>query len=175
MRQKSDGIAMRYTEPLSLTYGHTSTMVMCRCGDVFQASGDHTEVWRKLEVWNAEHKHCIEKKREGVKTFWMSFCDNGRPKGQQFLGACLIDVTAEEADEAAIDVLLRFPFAQPDAEWIAAATTKAHLLGCNPGGEIATREIPHDHPMLTHYERGVLMSKATIERIDAEIEQANGK
>jgi hypothetical protein len=127
-------------------------------------------VSREHDAWRAEHKGCSTKKREGVKTFWMSFCDSARPKGKQFLGACVIDVTAAEADDAAILVLLRFPFAQPNAEWIAAATTNAHRLGCNPGGEIATMEITADHPMLARYQRGVLMDRATIERIDAEIE-----
>ena len=106
-----------------------------------------------------------------MKTFWLSFCDVTRPKGQQFLGACLIEVTAEEALAAALDLLLRFPMAQPDAEWIGAASTKAWRLGCNPGGEMASAEIPPANPMLAHYERGVLMDRATIERIDAEIAQ----
>ena len=52
------------------------------------------------------------------------------------------------------------------AEWLAAATRKAHRLGCNPGGEVASMEIEPDHPMLTHYQFGVLMDRATLERLD---------
>ncbi len=104
------------------------------------------------------------------KVFWLSFCDGKRPKGQQFLGACVIEVTAEEAFEAAIEVALRFPLAQEGAEWIAAATKKAWALGCNPGGEIATAEMPPDHPNLSRYQFGVLMDRATIEGIDRAVE-----
>lgn len=147
----------------------TSVMAVCWCGDVFQASGECDGVDAKQRLWNADHKDCKEQKREDSKVFWMSFCDNDRPEGERFLGACLIGVNAEEADKAAIDVLLRLPFAQAGAEWLAAATSKAHRLGCNPGGEIASAEISVDHPMLTHYQRGVLMDRATIERIDSEI------
>lgn len=107
---------------------------------------------------------------EGVKTFWLSFCDSERPKGQQFLGACIVDVTAADADEAAVFIALRFPLAQPDSEWIGAASWKAHRLGCNPGGEMASLEIPLGHLMLKRYQRGVLMDRATVERIDRAIE-----
>jgi hypothetical protein len=106
------------------------------------------------------------------KVFWLSFCDADRPAGQQFLGACLIDVTAAEADEAAIEVALRFPLAQAGAEWLAAAMRKAHQLGCNPGGEVASMEIEADHPNLARYQFGVLMDRATIERLDQEAAQA---
>ena len=105
-----------------------------------------------------------------MKTFWLSFCDNELPKGQQLLGACIIDVTEADAEMAVMEVAQRFPLAQPDAEWIAAALRKAHELGCNPGGEVATLEIPIDHPMLALYPRGVLMDRATIERIDASVD-----
>jgi hypothetical protein len=103
--------------------------------------------------------------------FWLSFCDADRPKGQQFLGACVIEVTAAEADAAALDVLLRFPFAQPEAEWLAAAVTKAHQLGCNPGGQVASREVPYNHPNLARYRYGILMDRATIEGIDQALEE----
>lgn len=35
-----------------------------------------------------------------MRTFWLSFCDGDRPKGQQFLGACVVDVTDEEAESS---------------------------------------------------------------------------
>ena len=154
----------------TFTEGFTSEMIQCVCGDVFQASGTSASVKEKRTAWREMHLSCTVKKREGRKVFWLSFCDSDRPKGQQFLGAAVIDVTAEEADEAAIEVMLRFPFAQPDAEWIAAAIKKAHRLGCNPGGEVATMELPPDHPNLSRYTLGVLMDRATIERIDRDIQ-----
>ena len=105
-----------------------------------------------------------------ARAFWLSFCDTARPTGQRFLGACVVEVVAVEADEAASEVSLRFPFAQPDAEWVAAALKKAHRLGCNPGGEVSFHEIPADHSILAHYPVGVLMDRATLERIDKQIE-----
>ncbi len=147
-------------------------MTLCVCGDTFQAAGDPADVQQKHKAWAVEHASCVKTPREGTKTFWMSFCDTDRPKGSQFLGACVIDVSAAEADECEIELLLKFPLAEADAEWIAAATKKAHRLGCNPGGEIATAEIPSDNPLLSHYARGVLMDRATIERIDAEIDSS---
>ena len=106
------------------------------------------------------------------KVFWLSFCDGDKPKGEQFLGACVIEVTAEEADEAAVDVMLRFPFAQPGSEWLAAATRKAHRHGCNPGGEVASMEVDPSNPRLSRYVYGVLMDRATVESIDRELESA---
>ena len=152
--------------------GFTLAMIQCICGDVFSAQGSHAEVSAKQREWEKAHEMCAPVKREGSKVFWLSFCDSDRPAGQRFLGACLVDVSAEEADEAAVMVTLRFPMAQPDAEWIAAATRKAHQLGCNPGGEVASCEISADNPNLSRYQRGVLMDRATIERIDAEIAAA---
>lgn len=154
--------------------GFTSEMIQCVCGDVFQASGTSTSVKKKRTKWREIHGNCTEQKREGRKVFWLSFCDSERPTGQQFLGVAIIEVTAAEADDAAVEVMLRFPFThQPDSEWIAAAIKKAHRLGCNPGGEVATWEVPRDDPNLTHYTFGVLMDRATIERIDGDIKSAS--
>ena len=96
-----------------------------------------------------------------------------KPKGEQCLGGCVVDVTEDDAADASQLLMLRFPHAQAGAEWIAAASRRAHTLGCNPGGEMASVEVPSDHPMLAHYPHGVLMDRSTIERIDAEIEAAN--
>lgn len=165
-----DEIALKYTVPMSITYGRGVAMTQCVCGAMFRAEGFPDEIREAQNLLDAEHRDCVEPPpHEGIKTFWMSFCDGRRPEGSQFLGACVIDVTGEEANDAKIDVLLPFPFAQPDSEWIAAATAKAHRLGCNPGGEIAFVEVPRDHPVSAVYVRGVLMDRATIERIDREI------
>lgn len=44
---------------------------------------------------------------------WMSFCDGSRPKGSQFLGACVVDANSMEG-----------------------AIRAAWSAGCNPGGEV---------------------------------------
>ena len=54
-------------------------------------------------------------------SWWLSFVDGDRPKDEQFLGVCV--VTA------------------PD---FGTAVQRAHLLGCNPGGEVQGVEIPMD-------------------------------
>jgi hypothetical protein len=54
-----------------------------------------------------------------MKRWWLSFCDTKKPAGEQFLGACIVN--AHRLDEA-IQV--------------------AHILGCNPGGEIMAHDIP---------------------------------
>lgn len=162
-----DKVAIRVKQPMTISADDwCSSAILCLCGDQFQASGSVASVRRRERAWTKKHEHCTAQKREGTKVFWLSFCDGKRPKGSQFLGACLISVTASEADDAAIDVLLRFPLAQPDSEWIAAATTKAHLLGCNPGGQIAFMEIDPEHPYLARYPFNVLMDRATIESLE---------
>jgi hypothetical protein len=132
-------------------------MVICQCGGVFQ--GDRAA----YEAWTRDHVCPPPVER---KTFWMSFCDPQRPTGEQFLGACVMDVSADEASGVLLEMAMRFPFHTPGAEWEAAATRKAHRLGCNPGGEIAFADLPVDHPKLAEYPRGALLSKADIERID---------
>lgn len=99
-----------------------------------------------------------------TRTYWLSFCDGEKPKGSQFLGACIVEVTAEEARDVLLDLDRRFPMHAQGVEWIAAASAKAWALGCNPGGEVLSTEInpdvmPADSPI------GVLMSKARIEEL----------
>ncbi len=53
--------------------------------------------------------------------WWLSFCDGSRPKGSQFLGVAIIPGVATDD-----------PFGG-----IGAATATAHILGCNPGGEVS--------------------------------------
>jgi len=80
-----------------------------------------------------------------MKTFWLSFSDPDRPAGQRFLGVCIVDVTVEMAAEAFAQVTRRWPHRQADgAEWLAAAIRQAHQLGCNPGGDVASWEVPPD-------------------------------
>ena len=82
-----------------------------------------------------------------TRTFWLSFCDNERPAGNQFLGVAVVDVTEEDAADMLAELDLRFPKHGPQAEWIAAAGRLAHLYKCNPGGEVLTSEVPTDIPV----------------------------
>jgi hypothetical protein len=61
-----------------------------------------------------------------VTLYWLSFCDSDRPKGQQFLGACL--VPAGETGDHKADLRI--------------ALQNAWLLGCNPGGEVRFQPVP---------------------------------
>lgn len=163
-------IAMKYAEPVWITTGHTYAVTVCQCGDVLRVSGSVDEVRAAQAEWHLAHVHCTLPMSTTSKVFWLSFCDGSRPTGQQFLGACLVSVTAEDAGLSAVDVALSFPFAQPGAEWLAAAIRKAHELGCNPGGEVASAEVSADNPNLSRYPMGVLLDRDTIERLDAEVE-----
>ena len=53
--------------------------------------------------------------------WWCSFCDPRRPRGEQFLGLCIVE---------AVDEIT--------------AVTKTHALGINPGGEVAFMDIRED-------------------------------
>ncbi len=77
-----------------------------------------------------------------------------------------MEVTEDDIFDASIIVAVNFPGAYPDGAVIAAAVRKANQLGCNPGGEMASVEIQRENPMLVYFTRGVLMSRAEIERID---------
>jgi len=101
-----------------------------------------------------------------AKTFWLSFVGD---KGN--LGCAIIDVTDEEASAEKMSLDSLFPQHMEGAEWIAAALTKAHLLGCNPGGEVASWDItdgPSDR--IARYEKNRLYSKREIEMIEREPE-----
>lgn len=100
-----------------------------------------------------------------TKTFWLSFCDDERPKGEQFLGVAVVDVTEEDAADAFGDLSLRFPHAQPGAEWLAAAVRKAHETGCNPGGEVMSMEMPPEWPDFGTCPRNKLLSKARLREL----------
>lgn len=95
---------------MTVTHSHSSAMMRCRCGDVFHESGESGVVRHNQQKWEAAHRNCVAKPRDARKVFWLSFCDSQRPKGKQFLGACIIEVTAEEAEDALIDVMLQFPW-----------------------------------------------------------------
>src|SRR5437773_2033066 len=48
-----------------------------------------------------------------TKVFWLSFCDGDRPAGEQFLGVAIVDVTAEDAAAALLDLRVRFSTRNP--------------------------------------------------------------
>ena len=54
-----------------------------------------------------------------MNTWWLSFCDPNLPEGSRFQGACIVPGN---------DLL--------------EAVHNAHLLGCNPGGEVVGVEVP---------------------------------
>lgn len=88
-----------------------------------------------------------------VATFWMSFCDPDKPKGQQFLGVSIVEV-----DE--LDVMLAI------GNLAMAASAKAWERQCNPGGEVAMKEIhPDDLHNLNETPRFVVLSKDDLRRL----------
>ena len=79
--------------------------------------------------------------------WWLSFCDPDLPTGKQFLGAAIV----------------------PGGDMISAASA-AHVLGCNPGGEVLGLEIPREAlPHLADKWRKRLLSREECEVMDAEI------
>ena len=86
----------------------------------------------------------IQESIQPLAWWYLSFCDPGKPKGTQFLGACTVQ-----------------------AHGMADAITRAHRLGCNPGGEVAGWGPLPKLPDVWkgHTER--LLSKAEIQALDA--------
>jgi len=91
-----------------------------------------------------------------TKTFWLSFINNGK-----HAGCCVIDVTELEAAVQKMRLDTDFPNHLPGAEWTAAASAKAWRLGCNPGGQMASYELP---PSDTS-PRNRLMQQAELEQL----------
>lgn len=90
-----------------------------------------------------------------TKTFWLSFCDGSRPKGQQFLGVSVVDVTEEEA----VDAALERPYGD---RWVVAACKKAWAMECNPGGSMMSAEMTSD---LDKLPRNRLMQAAELKSL----------
>jgi hypothetical protein len=76
-----------------------------------------------------------------VRTFWLSFTDETRQEGSQFLGVCVIDVTDADVELVRQRLERTHPYHAPGAEWLAAAIRKAWRLGINPGGAVAGFDI----------------------------------
>lgn len=76
--------------------------------------------------------------------WWLSFCDPKRPRGTQFLGACLVE--ADSMPEAL------------SASW-------SHK--CNPGGEVLAYEVPAQYQHnIQRFELNTLLSEQQIKIAD---------
>jgi hypothetical protein len=71
------------------------------------------------------------------RTYWLSFADH-----TGFLGVCIVDVDADDAEAERDWLTFKHPNHAPGAEWIGAAVRMAHLMGCNPGGAVQSTVIP---------------------------------
>lgn len=97
-----------------------------------------------------------------MRAFWLSFVD---PDSEQNRGVCVVEVSDEEVAAAKADIDARFPRHAPGAESDAAALAKAHALGCNPGGEVASWEMPPDwRAHMPGIEPGKLFSREDLAR-----------
>lgn len=61
----------------------------------------------------------LEERLQPVRLWWLSFADPDKPKGQRFLGVCIVE-----------------------ARGPASAMLEARRRGCNPGGEIENWMLP---------------------------------
>lgn len=80
-----------------------------------------------------------EKQPDEIRTFWLSFVDENKPPGERWLGACVVDVRASQAEFAKLFLL---PQSLPGSEWIKAAVMRAWAVNANPGGSVASQELP---------------------------------
>lgn len=79
-----------------------------------------------------------------TKTYWwLSFCDAARPKGEQFLGACIVE-----------------------GQSMGDAVRIAWAMDCNPGGEVRGMQIG-DHVTVHPSRIGVLMDRAEAEALSS--------
>jgi hypothetical protein len=69
--------------------------------------------------------------------FWLSFCDNTRPRGRRFLGVAIVEVFPPFEPK-------RRPL-EPVNNAMACAIERAWQLGINPGGEVGSMAIPPEH------------------------------
>jgi hypothetical protein len=96
------------------------------------------------------------------RLYWLSFVDDRRPFGDQFLGVSIVRVTG--ADVRAVLPILAAKFPRHDTvdgPWIAAATRKAHQLGINPGGQVGSIRLD-DVPGVPAYPENVMLTTAQI-------------
>ena len=78
-----------------------------------------------------------------MSLFWLSFCDENKPEGEQFLGVCIVE------SPAALD--------------IGGAVAEAWRLGINPGGQVMSFEIPEELRERHAKHTNRLMSREALE------------
>ena len=98
------------------------------------------------------------KNRKPLRYFWLSFADK-----TGHLGCCLVEVSTQEIEEARLRIDFHYPDHAPGAETVAAAIRKAHVMKCNPGGDVMTWELT-ERPM--RYSLHVLMTKDEVAALD---------
>lgn len=89
--------------------------------------------------------------------WWLSFCDADRPKGQQFLGACMVVV----------------PHASSEQEGLKEALRMSHLLRINPGGDVQALLCPEEaRPWIPAGWVGRLLSREDCATFEEEVAAA---
>jgi hypothetical protein len=91
---------------------------------------------------------------------WLSFL--GHEGG---LGVCLIELDDDEIAEAKECLAVKHPHAEPGAELAAAAMTKAHLMECNPGGDVLTFDLTMHMKHYDHYPRYRVLSAWELNKL----------
>ena len=109
-----------------------------------------------------------------TQTWWLSFND-----GERFIGVAIVDVDADDADEA--EDFIRERRAErglvtgvidEHAKYIGGALRVAHLMGCNPGSEVHATRLDNapgfiERDAAGKLPRNRLLSKAELERVGA--------
>lgn len=106
------------------------------------------------------------------RTYWMSFTDPERPKGTQFLGVIVVDVTREQAQDA----LMFHPMVVTEKQaWIGACLTATHTAGVNPGGQVAFNRLD-EHPLFDVagplYPRLQLLTREQVNMLGEKVDEA---
>lgn len=112
-----------------------------------------------------------------TQTWWLSFGDADKPKGEQLLGIVVVDV--DEADVAraeGVATALRAQHGLPPLtdsydRYMAAALWKTHRYHCNPGGSAVTMRIDTFPGFATYgprYPRNQLLSRAEVAAIETD-------
>ena len=79
---------------------------------------------------------------------------------------CLVEITDEDIADVQADLEENFPHRRPGAEIVAAATAKAFVMGCNPGGgEVLSSVIPpSEYAKFTDVPRHRLLQRRELQR-----------
>jgi hypothetical protein len=92
---------------------------------------------------NEHTQHALDAETsQPERWWWLSFCDPERPRGQQFLGACVVR-----------------------ARGVATACRASWTLGCNPGGEMMALPAP-EHFIVQPGWEGRLLTRAECDEFN---------